>query len=249
MDKTIVQVILTPDQIDRMHEMDLTDATCVVFDVLRATSTMVTALAGGAAAIHPVRTIEEARELGQQIPGHVLLGGERGGERIDGFDLGNSPLEYTDLPSGVHIVTTTTNGTVALRACDGARRTLVGSLLNLDAVADSIAADAPDRLVIVCGGTGRAMALEDVLGAGGLISRLPDWRLDDASQLAVAYSRAMGGRVQEVLRESQNGRTLIDKNREKDVEWCSQVSVMQIVPVLTQGVVRVETVADESCCA
>jgi 2-phosphosulfolactate phosphatase len=249
MDKTMVQVVLTPDQIDRMSETDLSDATCVVFDVLRATSTMVTALAGGAAAVHPVRTIDEALKKRESLGGNVLLGGERGGDRIEGFDLGNSPLEYTTLPSGVHIVTTTTNGTVALRACDGACRTLVGSLLNLDAVADSITSKMPPRLVIVCGGTQRAMALEDVLGAGALISQLPDWPLDDAAQLAVAYYKATGGRVSEVLRKSQNGRSLLAKEREQDVEWCAQVSVMQIVPVLVGGVVRVETVAGEGCCA
>src|SRR5688572_12689675 len=102
MDKTIVQVVLTPDQIDRLGEADLSDATCVVFDVLRATSTMVTALAGGAAAVHPVRTIQEAIAKRDALGGPVLLGGERAGDRIDGFDLGNSPIEYTRLPSGVH---------------------------------------------------------------------------------------------------------------------------------------------------
>src|SRR4051794_28316015 len=108
-----IDAVLTPAEIALLPETDLGDATCVVFDVLRATSSMLTALAGGAKEIIPVRTIEEARAA-RKIHPHALLGGERHGERIEGFDLGNSPFEYRELP-GRSIISTTTNGTVALR--------------------------------------------------------------------------------------------------------------------------------------
>ena len=125
---------LTPADISRLPERDLSGTTCVVFDVLRATSSMITALANGAAEIFPAKTIEEARALREKMP-DALLGGERHGERIEGFDLGNNPFEYA-AHSGRRIISTTTNGTIALRACERAGRVLVGALLNLAALRD-----------------------------------------------------------------------------------------------------------------
>jgi 2-phosphosulfolactate phosphatase len=96
----IVDVALNPAEIALLPQRDLSATTCVVFDVLRATSSMVTALANGASAIHPVRTIEEALALRQRFP-DALLGGERHGDPIPGFELGNSPLEYRENVKGV----------------------------------------------------------------------------------------------------------------------------------------------------
>ena len=132
----IIDAALNPAEIARLSSADLTDTTCVVFDVLRATSSMITALAHGAEAIHPVCTIEEAFLAKERLP-DAVLGGERHGDPIAGFDAGNSPFEYRAFP-GRTIVSTTTNGTIALRACDGARAVLVGAILNLQAVAEHI---------------------------------------------------------------------------------------------------------------
>ncbi len=130
-----IDVVLHPAEIATvLPARNLSATTCVVFDVLRATSSMITALAHGATEIYPVRTIEEAMALKARMSG-ALLGGERNGDLIEGFDVGNSPLEYTERVNGRRIVTTTTNGTIALRACDGAERVLVGAMLNIDAVA------------------------------------------------------------------------------------------------------------------
>src|SRR5438874_260400 len=98
-----IDVVLNPPEIDPLPQRDLHDTVAVVFDVLRATSTMLTALANGATEIFPVRTIEEARTLKQSMP-EALLGGERHGERIEGFDLGNSPLEYREHIAGRRII-------------------------------------------------------------------------------------------------------------------------------------------------
>src|SRR5437899_1058369 len=111
----IIDAALSPPEIDLLPLRDLSGTTCVVFDVLRATSSMITALAGGATEIFPVTTIDEAIDL-KKHKSAAMLGGERHGDWIDGFDLGNSPLEYRELASR-QIITTTTNGTVALRAC------------------------------------------------------------------------------------------------------------------------------------
>src|SRR6266568_1846042 len=117
-----IDVILNPAEIALLPGRDLSSATCIVFDVLRATSSMITALAHGASEIHPVRTIEDALSLKSRLP-DAVLGGERHGERIPGFDAGNAPHEYLGF-AGRRIITTTTNGTMALRACDTANRVL-----------------------------------------------------------------------------------------------------------------------------
>ena len=140
-----IEAILTPAELPALARRDLRDAACVVLDVLRATSTFVTALHNGAKAIVPVSEIAEALAFRQKQP-DVLLGGERDGVRIRAaqtggidFDLGNSPREFTpEKVRGKTIVSTTTNGTRALRACTGAKTVLAASFLNLTATAEFI---------------------------------------------------------------------------------------------------------------
>jgi 2-phosphosulfolactate phosphatase len=230
-----IDVALSPAEIALIPHRDLSATTCVVFDVLRATSSMVTALANGAQAIHPVRTIEEARALGERFP-DAVLGGERHGERIEGFHLGNSPLEYRErVPA--RIITTTTNGTVGLRACDPARETLVGAILNLDAVGRRIA----DResVLVVCAGTFETLAAEDVLAAGMLCAALPGATLTDAAEVALAYFKSSGPDLAVALRRTRNGRALLGKNRVGEIDWCAQRGLYDVVGVLRQGVVAV----------
>jgi 2-phosphosulfolactate phosphatase len=170
-----IDAILSPAELPALAKRDLRDATCVVFDVLRATSTFVTALHHGAKAIVPVSEIAEALALRQKQP-DVLLGGERDGVKIRAaqtggidFDLGNSPREYTpEKVRGKTIVSTTTNGTRALRACAGAQTVLAASFLNLTATAQFICRLQPAQIVLVCAGTRENTALEDMLAAGAL---------------------------------------------------------------------------------
>src|SRR5439155_833037 len=140
-----LEVLLTPAELQPLRVRDLSQIVCVVFDVLRATSSMVTALANGAEAIMPVEEISEALAIKARDP-HVLLAGERHGVKIERklsggvrFDFGNSPREFTsEKVRGKRIVTTTTNGTRALRACAKAKLTLVSSFLNLQATLDML---------------------------------------------------------------------------------------------------------------
>jgi len=174
-----LDVILSPAELPALARRDLRDTACVVFDVLRATSTFVTALHHGAKAVIPVAEISEALALRQKQSG-VLLGGERDGVKIRAsqtggvdFDLGNSPREYT--PEKVHgktIVSTTTNGTRALRACAGAKTVLAASFLNLTATAQFIRQLQPAQILLVCAGTRENLADEDVLAAGALCELL-----------------------------------------------------------------------------
>jgi 2-phosphosulfolactate phosphatase len=177
-----IDAILSPAELPALAGRDLHNATCVVFDVLRATSTFVTALHHGAKAIVPVSEIAEALALRQKQP-DILLGGERDGVRIRAdqtsgidFDLGNSPREYTpEKVRGKMIVSTTTNGTRALRACTGAQTVLAASFLNLTATAQIIRRLQPAQIVLVCAGTRENIALEDVLAAGALGEMLIRW--------------------------------------------------------------------------
>jgi 2-phosphosulfolactate phosphatase len=171
-----IETILTPAELPALAQRDLHATACVVFDVLRATSTFVNALHHGAKAIIPVSEIAEALTIKKKRP-EVLLGGERNGVRIsaDGidFDLGNSPREYTRKKvHGKTIVSTTTNGTRALRACVGAKTILASSFLNLSATAEFLRQNRFENILLVCAGTGENTALEDVLGAGALCELL-----------------------------------------------------------------------------
>jgi 2-phosphosulfolactate phosphatase len=231
-----IDVILSPPEIDLLPRADLEDTVCVVFDVLRATSSMITALANGVGKIHPVCTIDEALALKKQFP-DALLGGERHGDKIDGFDLGNSPHEYRSLTAR-RIITTTTNGTVAMRACENAGSILVGALLNIDAVIARLFALAPEKVLLVCAGTFRELALEDVLAAGIVCAGIGDTVLTDSAKVAASVFEKHGGDFFGALSESKNGRALLAAGRAVDVEWCAQRSVFDLVGQMDAGVVE-----------
>lgn len=227
-----IEIILTPAEIDELPARDLSGTTCVVFDVLRATSTMVTALENGASRIFPALNIEEAREWQRtRLPG-ALLGGERRGVRIDGFDLGNSPREYTRAAvQGRDIITTTTNGTIALRACTTAERLYPGALLNLGALGAHLLAQPPERLMLVCAGSGRAFSLEDALGAGALLEIVAGALGGDAGDALRAITARYGVDPSAALRGSSNGRALTGIGLGADVEWCARASCCQSVSI------------------
>ena len=230
-----IDVALNPAEIAQLPARDLTRTTCVVFDVLRATSSMITALAHHAREIHPVCTIEEARALKKELP-HAILGGERNGELINGFDVGNSPFEYREL-SGRTIITTTTNGTVALRACENSQAVLVGAILNLAALAEEIAWREPEELLLVCAGTFEEFALEDAYAAGLLIEALSGHALSDSAHAALAITKLFSTPIA-ALREARNGRALALKGRGKEVDWCARLSQFNVVGIMEQSVIR-----------
>ena len=230
-----LDVVLSPAEIDLLPQRELGGATAVVFDILRATSTMVTALAHGAAGIYPARTIEEAWALREKLP-EALLGGERHGDRIEGFDLGNSPLEYRENVRGRTIISTTTNGTIGLRACEGAREVLAGFVSEYGRRSPGICGEArPAEIVLVCAGTFREAALEDILAAGLLASLLPGARLTDAAQLALALWRQHEGGLPAALRLARNGRALLAKGRGAELDWCAQTSIYPLLAPLEPG--------------
>jgi len=232
----LIDAVLTPAEIALLPQRDLSGTTCVVFDVLRATSSMISALAHGAAEIHPACTIEEALALKLRMP-DAVLGGERNGDPIAGFDVGNSPLEYREAMAGRRIITTTTNGTVALRACELAPRVLVGALLNIAALATELRAEATKRLLLICAGTFETFALEDAYAAGLLIGQLGAATMTDAALTARAVAAAYADPLT-ALQTARNGQALAASGRAADVEWCAQLSKYNVVGQMSAGVVR-----------
>lgn len=217
----------------------------VVIDVLRASTTMITALAHGAARVVPVAGIDEARRLAATLDGPVLLGGERGGVRIPEFDLGNSPREYSaERVTGKTVVITTTNGTAALHACRAAREIVVGAIVNRAAVAEVVRrlAKGATPVHLVCAGTDGAVSAEDVLAAGAILDAAsasgPADVLDDAAREALAFFRrvAHGGDLPAALvtefRRSPGGANLVDLGMEADLPAAAAIDSLAVVPRL-----------------
>lgn len=238
-----LDVFLTPAEIS---PADLSERTVAVIDVLRATSTMVEALAAGARAIYPVASIEEALRLANTLGrDDVLLCGERRCLRIDGFDLGNSPREFTrERVAGKTLVMSTTNGTVALSLAANARRVLVASLMNLGAVVDELVRGDADP-VILCSGRERHLALEDAVTAGILVERMMEvrpgeWRLNDGAIAALTLTREFD-LGEPFFRSTTAGRLIVDAGLDEDLAVCAEVDRHSLLPIYHDRHVTLDT--------
>jgi 2-phosphosulfolactate phosphatase len=250
--ETNLEVLFTPADFSLLSRRDLSAVHCVVFDVLRATSTMMTALANGVSRIFPVREIPDAFRLRADHP-EALLAGERDGVRILStssggvdFDLGNSPREFTrERVAGREIIMTTTNGTRALQACAGARRVFPGAWLNLGAQAKRLRSEQAERLLIVCAGTYEETAYEDTLVAGALCdlvwAEFEPARISDSAHIArqiyLDAGRDFNGALQ---RHSRNARRLLASTELcDDVAFCMRRDVLDFTAELRNGAVTV----------
>ncbi|MSU41074.1 MAG: 2-phosphosulfolactate phosphatase [Pedosphaera sp.] len=246
-----LEATFTPADFDALAARDLSQSVCVVFDILRATTSMITALANGADGVVPVVSIEEAIAEKSRRPG-ALLAGERHGLRITAaqsggvdFDLGNSPREFTaEKVRGKTIITTTTNGTRALRACIQSRHVLVASFLNLRATTGWLAAARPAELMLVCGGTFDEAAYEDILAAGAVADAV--WadfagaHVTDSAQMARQLYRVASADLLAAMPFARNGRRLLaDPALRDDVAFCLRRDTCDFVAELGgDGVVR-----------
>lgn len=253
MTSTSLEVLFAPAEFAALYQRDLRNTVCVVFDILRATSTMVTALGNGATAIVPVAEIPEAIQLRSRQP-DILLAGERDGLRIEAdltggvsFDLGNSPREFSPARvRGKTIAMTTTNGTRALRACAPASGVLVASFLNLRTTAQWIQRQHPPHLLMVCSGTLEQAAAEDALGAGALCDLLwPDYgagMVSDSGHIARRLFQLAQDDLLGAVSQSRNGRRLLaNPDLRDDVPFCLQRDRFNLVAALrTDGTVRIQ---------
>jgi 2-phosphosulfolactate phosphatase len=237
-----VKVLKLPGQI---KNTDMSSGVAVVIDVLRATSSIATALTSGSRGVIPAANRDEALRLQGRYPGSLLCG-EENGKIIPGFHLGNSPLEYTpEIVKGKTVILTTSNGTKAvLGARDkGAVTVLTCAFLNLDAVKNAVLRELSlkDRDVfIICSGSHGEFSFEDFVCAGGLVDRLLAGNLspdDSAKEAREAYLRYQGDVLQALL-DSPHGRYLEVIGYGADLPYCAKVSVLQTVPYLAEHIIQ-----------
>lgn len=236
-----VQVHLLPELIPPGR---LVGGLAVVIDVLRATTTIVHALAAGCTAVRPCAEVDEARALaGQMRVGRVLLGGERGGAPLPGFDLGNSPHEYTaKLCHGNTLVLTTSNGTRALLRSVEAERVVLAGFVNYSAVCEQLRHD-PRPIHIVCAGTEGEVALEDALLAGALVDYLCETgavSLNDSARMSWDCFEHHGQVLLGALELSMGGAKLRTLGYDDDIRAAAQVDQFHLVPELRRDPPRVE---------
>jgi len=220
-------------------QAELHDRVVLVIDVLRASTSIAAALNNGARAVIPFQGVDEAMTRARSLErSDVLLAGERKMVPIRGFDLGNSPGEFTPaVVQGKTIVMTTTNGTAALAGAQGAHEVLVGSFANYSVVVAWLraAARADKSITLVCAGTDGRFALEDAICAGrfvrGIARRGIEAELGDAARIAAMIDRRMGADLPAVLRDSEHGRALIEAGHGEDVAYCATLDTNPVVPI------------------
>lgn len=228
-------------------EHEFAGGTVVMIDLLRASTTICHALAAGAADVIPFVEVDDLRRAAEGLDrANVVLGGERGGERIKGFDLGNSPEEYT--ASAVfdkRVLFTTSNGTRALHHARFAARVLVGSIANLTAVVHCLSHDVAVHLL--CAGTNGHVSREDILAAGAIAYEVthadrPDRRLNEAAEsargewqelltTARALGRAADEQLAEELRDTPHGKTLVKLGFGRDLTVCARRDSAPVTPI------------------
>lgn len=239
MERTI-DVCLSPDL---MHLYEVKNHAVVVVDILRATSCMTTAFAHGIESIAPFAKLDDCLAMKSQ---GYFTAGERDGKKVDGFDFGNSPFEYmSETLKGQRIAFTTTNGTQAIAKAEGAGHIIIGSFLNLSAVARYIE-QLPENVLIVCAGWKGRFNLEDTLFAGALVEKLKN-KIKPACDAPLAAQRLyLDGKnnLVEYLKNSSHVQRLAKLNIHKDIEFCLQHDVYDVVPVLKDNALVLQKAAE-----
>jgi 2-phosphosulfolactate phosphatase len=231
-----VDVFFTPQEVSAA---DVANRAVAVIDVLRASTTIATALANGARAVVPFASSEEvvtrAASLGK---GAAKLAGERRMLPIPGFDLGNSPLQFTaEAVEGQTILMSTTNGTAAILAVQGARDVIIASYVNSSAVLSMLRAAlrGDTDVAIVCAGQDRRFALEDAACAGLFVRQLigPHASLDlnDAAQAAMLIDRKFGRTLRKLVYSSTHGAALAEAGFGDDLAVCIKVDSVPVIPI------------------
>lgn len=223
MKKSLLRVLQTPSTENCIP----TGGQAVVIDVLRATTTMVTAVYNGAKGVWPVISVEEARAL---CPPGAILAGERDGLPPQGFTLGNSPLEFTPgTVKGKEIWLTTTNGTLALKLASEFAEPICLAFSNLSDTCEHLL-QRGEETTVVCSGSRGLPCEDDFFLAGALVARLKDhFHLSDSAVSALKLYDSHLGDPSDFLKQSKHGRRLIEQGFERDVEYCGQVDLCPLV--------------------
>ncbi|MBQ6842183.1 MAG: 2-phosphosulfolactate phosphatase [Firmicutes bacterium] len=231
---------------------DISNKHIAIIDVMRCTTSLLTALENGAAAIYNYPTIEASLAAAAEKPGSLLCG-ERKGIMIDGFDHGNSPREYTpDAIAGRTLVFCSTNGSQCFALAKGAASACTACLRNADAAAEYLAKAADERINIICAGTVGRPSLDDIYTAGALIARIIkhlgyEPAMNDSSRIAlITYEYYRDTDPLEVLKTCSTGAKLFRLGYGEDMAFCAQIDVSRAVPLLdNSGCLRLKDTAHE----
>jgi 2-phosphosulfolactate phosphatase len=232
-----IDVIIVPAE---MPEQGFAGKAVAVIDVLRASTSMVAALEAGAKEIIPLSSIEEATKLAETMGREtVVLCGERDGNKINGFDLGNSPLEFTpENVKGKSLLMATTNGTVAVARAKGAALIAVGCLLNAKALVP-VLTEAQTDIILLCSGKQGRVSLEDLLCSGYLTKLIkdqsPEAEINDGARVARDIYEKHKGHLTKAVKEGDHGSYLAGLGYLTDLEYATQPDVSDTVPVMKDG--------------
>jgi 2-phosphosulfolactate phosphatase len=224
------------------HELvasDVVNRVVAVVDVLRASTSIAVALANGARAVIPLASSEEVVSRANLLArSEVKLAGERRMQPIPGFDVGNSPREFTrEAVEGKTILMSTTNGTIAVLATQGARDVVIASYVNFSAVASMLRAALRGGadVAILCAGQEKRFAIEDAACAGLFVQQITEKQakaeINDAAQAAMLIDKKFGSNLKRLLRQSAHGTALADAGFGEDLTSCGALDAYPVVPV------------------
>lgn len=232
-----IETVVSP-ALFHLYEEGLANKNVVVIDILRATTTICVAFAHGAAEILPVANPEDAASL--QALGWIAAA-ERHGVTVSGFDLGNSPQDFTrERVAGQRIAITTTNGTRALQMSQGARSVFVGSFLNIDLLCERLVSDQSDVLLF-CAGWKDKFNLEDTLFAGAVAHRLARagfTTTDDATHAAGDLYQLAAPDLSGYLQKASHVNRFKSLHIETDLDVCLRLNQAAVLPVFTNGMIK-----------
>jgi len=225
-----------------IQEEDVRGKVIVVIDVLRASSTIVAALVNGAKGVIPVEDMEAASKIALNLDSsRYLLCGEKDGKKIDGYHLGNSPLEYTrDVIEEKTLIFNTTNGTKAITRANLAEKIIIGSFLNLKTIVKELK-DVENEIILLCAGWKNRLSLEDNLCAGNIIYDLMEGTLpedaSDGAKVAFVLYEKFKDNINNTIKTSNHAKRLKNLVNTDDVNYCSQLSIFDTLPELNEGII------------
>ncbi len=253
-----IDLCFSPFELD---ELALRDKNVIVIDVLRSSTTIAVALSNGAREIIPVESIENAVKISGSLFGDVTLRvGERNGKMIQGFNLGNSPLEYTEATvKGKSIIFCTTNGSVAMYRSRFAKNLAIGSFVNMSRIVDFMKEVGSD-FVILCAGRANTFSnfsLEDAVCAGMMVQKLSQdktlhLQLTDSALAAQALYKTYGRSIPKMLKSTEHGIYLREIGFAEDLKVCASIDTVPVLPLLVGNVIKLrkdETRSTESASA
>lgn len=235
-----INVLFSPVGVDELY---FSSKTAAVIDVLRASSTIVTAVMNGAKEIIPVGSIEFAVKVsGGMFGGQTLLCGEKNTKKVDGFNLGNSPAEFTsEVIGGKTVVLYTTNGTKAIVKAKFSSNLFITAFLNVKASAKKLIETGGD-IEIICSGRNNEFSLEDTVCAGKLVSQIlklkNTFQLTDSAAAAMSLFEMKKKDISGVMRNTEHGQILIENGFEADIEYCAQVDITNVVPTFKNNSIK-----------